>query len=125
MTEVNLNPTVDGYRGAIGKLVFKKYKGRTIVCQKPTFTKPPSPAQIAERQHFKEAVAYAKFVLAEPSKHEFYEPIAKERDTSVYWLALSDFRKKPSIQRLDLSRYNGRMGDIISIRAVDDIGLAE
>ena len=111
MTEVNLNATVDGYRDAIGKLVFKNYKGRTIVCRKPTFTKPPSPLQIAEREHFKEAVAYAKSVRADPAARDFYEPIAKERDTSVYWLAIKDFRCAPSFKLLDLSKYECKVGD--------------
>ena len=125
MTEANLNETFDGYRGAIGNLVFKKYRGRTIVCRKPKFTQPPSPLQVAERAHFKEAVAYARSVRADPLARAFYEPIARERDTSVYWLAISDFRCAPSIQQLDLSSYQGRVGDVIVIRAVDNIGLAE
>ena len=125
MTEVDLNATVDGYRGAIGNLVFKKYKGRIIVCRKPRFTRPPSPRQIAERAHFKEAVAYARSVLADPAARAFYEPIARERDTSVYWLAIRDFRRLPSIKTLDLSNYEGRVGDTIAIQAVDVIGLAE
>jgi len=124
MTEVNLNETIDGYRGAIGNLVFKKYKGRIIVCRKPRFTKPPSPLQIAERAHFKEAVAYAQSVKADPVARAFYEPIAKERDTCVYWLAIKDFRCAPSILPLDLSNYEGQVGDKITIRAVDVIGLA-
>ena len=125
MSEVDLNATVDGYRGSIGNLVFKKYKGRIIVCRKPRFTKPPSPLQVAERANFSEAVAYARGVKADPAARAFYEPIARERDTCVYWLAIKDFRRAPSIQPLDLSNYKGRCGDIIVIQAVDVIGLAE
>jgi hypothetical protein len=124
MTEVSLNETIDGYRGAIGNLVFKKYKGRIIVCRKPKFTKPPSRLQIAERAHFSEAVAYAQSVKADPVARAFYEPIAKERDTCVYWLAIKDFRCAPSLLPLDLSEYEGKVGDKITIRAVDIIGLA-
>jgi len=54
----------------------------------------------------------------------FYEPIAKERDTSVYWLAIKDLRCAPSFKPLDLSEYEGKVGDKITIRAVDVIGLA-
>ena len=124
MSEVDLNETIDGYRGAIGNLVFKKYKGRIIVCRKPKFTQPPSPKQIEGRAHFAEAVAYAQAVKADPVAHAFYEPIAKERDTCVYWLAIKDFLCAPSLLPLDLSEYQGRMGDKITIRAVDVIGLA-
>ena len=124
MTEVNLNETIDGYRGAIGNLVFKKYKGRIIVCRKPKFTQPPSPKQIEDRAHFAEAVAYARAVKADPVARAFYEPIAKERDTCVYWLAIKDFLCAPSLLPLDLSEYEGKVGDKITIRAVDLNGLA-
>jgi len=125
MTEVKLNETIDGYRGAIGKLVFKKYKGRIIVCRKPTFTKPPSPLQIEGRAHFKQAVAYARAVKADPVARAFYEPIARERDTCVYWLAIKDFLCAPSLLPLDLSEYRGKVGDKITFRAVDVIGISK
>jgi hypothetical protein len=125
MTEVNLNPTVDGYRGSIGRLVFKKYKGRTIVARKPVLTKEPTPGQLAQRENFKEAVAFAKSVKADPALLEFYEPIALQKDIYVYALAIGDFLKRPEIKPLNLTNYKGRVGDTIAIRAVDDLGLAD
>src|SRR5688500_8005849 len=122
MTEANLNPTVDGYRGSIGRLVFKRYKGRTIVAKKPVITKEPTPGQILQREQFKEAAAFAKFAQADPVLRAFYEPIAKEREITIFALALGDFLKKPTIKPLDLTKYKGRIGDPISIRATDDIG---
>lgn len=124
MTEANLNPTVDGYRGSIGRLVFKKYKGRTIVAKKPVRTKEPSLTELARREHFKEAVAYAKSVLADPAARAFYEPIALRRDISVYAVAVGDYLKFPTIKPLNLTKYKGNIGDIIQIRAVDDVGMA-
>ena len=124
MTEANLNPTVDGYRGSIGRLVFKKYKGRTIVAKKPVRTREPSLAELARRERFKDAVAYAKPVLADPAAREFYELIALQRDISVYALAVGDYLKQPRIKPLNLTKYKGNIGDMIQIRAVDDIGLA-
>lgn len=44
MSDVELNETINGYRGSIGKLVFKKYKGRTIVGRKVKSSKPPTEA---------------------------------------------------------------------------------
>ena len=63
MTEVNLNETVDGYRGSIGRLVFKRYKGRTIVGRKPKTEKPPTEAQIAHRERFGEGAGRRVVVL--------------------------------------------------------------
>jgi hypothetical protein len=124
MTEVNLNETVDGYRGSIGRLVFKRYRGRTIVGRKPKIEKPPTEAQIAHRERFKEAAAFGKSALADTALLEFYTPIALERDISVYALAMGDFMKLPAIKPLDLTKYKGQIGDVIEIRATDDIGLA-
>ena len=125
MTEVNLNPTVDGYRGSIGRLVFKRYKGRIIVAKKPVRTKEPGMEELARRERFKEAVAYAKSVLADPAARAFYEPIAQQREISVYALAMGDFLKLPTIKPLNLDKYTGQIGDTIAIRAVDNIGLAD
>ena len=125
MSEVDLNPTVDGYRGSIGRLVFKKYKGRTIVGKKPVRTKERGVAELAWQEHFKEAVSYAKSVLADPVAREFYEPIALQRDISVYNAAMGDFLKLPAIKPLNLSNYKGQVGDTIAIRATDDVGLAD
>jgi hypothetical protein len=124
MTEVNLNPTVDGYRGSIGRLVFKRYKGRTIVAKKAIVTAEPTPAQLAQREQFKEASAFGKFAQADPELRAFYEPIARERELSVYTTAMTDFLTKPSIKPLDLSGYTGQVDDVILITATDDIGLA-
>ena len=125
MSDVELNPTVDGYRGSIGRLVFKKYKGRTIVAKRPVRTKEQSQAELARQENFREAVAYAKSVLANPVASEFYKPIAFQRDISVYNCALGDFLKVPTIKPLDLDSYKGRIGDVIKIRAIDDIGFAD
>ena len=125
MSDVELNPTVDGYRGSIGRLVFKRYKGRTIVAKKPVRTKELGPAELARQENFRDAVAYAKSVLADPVAREFYKPLAQQRDISIYALAMGDFLKKPFIKPLDLSGYKGRIGDPISIRVIDNIGLAD
>ena len=125
MTEANLNPTIDGYRGSIGRLVFKRYKGRTIVAKKPVVTAEPSPAQTMQRQQFKAAAAFGKFAQADPALHAFYDPIALERGITVYTVALTDFLTKPTIKPLDLSNYKGRVGDTLLIHATDDIGLAD
>jgi hypothetical protein len=111
MTEVNLNETVNGYRGSIGRLVFKKYKGRTIVGRKPVNTKPPTPAQTAQREQFKEASSFAKFAMEDPALRAFYGPIAQQRDITLYALAMGDYLKKPYIKPLDLTNYKGRVGD--------------
>jgi hypothetical protein len=125
MKDVELNPTVERYRGSIGRLVFKKYRGKTIVAKKPVRTKAPGEAELARRERFKEGVAYAKGVLADPVASAFYEPIAERQELSVYVVAMRDFLKRPKIKPLYLSKYKGQIGNVIEIRATDDIGLAD
>jgi hypothetical protein len=125
MSDVELNETINGYRGSIGKLVFKKYKGRTIVGRKGKISKPPTEGQLAQRAEFKEASAFAKTVKANPTLLAFYEPIARQRDVTLRVVAMGDYLSKPTIKPLDLSNYKGQIGDVIEIRATDDLGLAD
>lgn len=124
MAKTNLNSTIDDYRGSIGKLVFKKYRGRTIVAKKPVITAEPSQAQLDQRIRFKEAAAFGKFAQNDPELSAIYEPIARARELTVYTVAVQDFLKKPVIQPLFLSQYKGRVGDPILIHATDEVGLA-
>ena len=124
MTKANLNSTIDDYRGSIGKLVFKKVRGRTIVARKPVVTAEPSQAQVAQRIRFKEAAAFGKFAHNDPELRAIYEPIARTREVTIYTVAVQDYLKKPVIKPLDLFRYKGRAGDPILIEASDEIGLA-
>jgi hypothetical protein len=125
MSDVELNETINGYRGSIGKLVFKKYKGRTIVCRKGVSNKPPTEGQLAQRAEFTEASSFADSVESDPALLAFYEPIADQRELTVRAVAMGDYLKKPTIKPLNLSNYKGRIGDVIKIRATDDIGLAD
>lgn len=124
MSEANLNATIEGYRGAIGKLVFRNYKGRTIVSRKPVVTKEPTQGQLAQRQRFKDAVTFAKSAAANPGLRAFYEPIAKAKDITIYALAVADYLKTPEFQYIELEKYKGQVGDTIMIKAADDLGMA-
>jgi hypothetical protein len=125
MTKTTLNPTIDDYRGSFGKLVFKKYKGRTIVAKKPVVTAEPSVAQVNQRMHFKEAAAFGKFAQNDPTHRAYYEPIALAKEVTVYTAATWDYLKKPTIKSLFLSEYKGRVGDPIMIHATDSIGIVD
>jgi hypothetical protein len=125
MARVNLNATIDGFRGAIGEIVFKRCRGKTIATKKPVFTKQPSAAQLAQRQRFREATDYAKLAQADPALRPVYEPVARKRQVAAFTVALRDYLNAPSIKCLYLMSYRGQPGDPIGIYAVDDFGLAE
>ena len=125
MTKVRFHGPIAGFSGAMGEMVFadQEKKGRTLAYMKTHYD--PTQGQIDQWAHFKESAAKAKAALADPAVHEFYAAIAQERDSNPYAVAFTDFLVAPEFKPLDLSEYKGRTGDIITIRAVDDIGLKD
>jgi hypothetical protein len=125
MTKVRFHGPIAGFSGAMGEMVFadQEKKGRTLAYMKTHYD--PSQAQIDQWAHFKDSAQRAKAALADPAARAFYETIAAERDSNSYAVAFTDFLVAPHFKPLSLSEYKGRVGDPISIRAVDDIGLAD
>jgi hypothetical protein len=61
MARVKLNPILEGVRGQVGDLVFKRYGDEVVISRKADPTgKPPSEAQLAHRERFREAALYGK-----------------------------------------------------------------
>jgi len=125
MTKVFLQPGLRGLSGGMGDWVYQMRNGKTILGMKPINNKEPSEAQLAQRERFRLAAAYAKFAMADEATRAFYEPIAQQRDIPFYALAIGDFLQGPSIKPLDLSGYKGRIGDPIYITTKDNIGVVD
>jgi hypothetical protein len=125
MTKVRFHGPIAGFSGAMGEMVFadQKKKGRTLAYMKKQYD--PSQAQIDQWAYFKECARNAKAALENPDTHAFYETIAQERNSNAYAVAFTDFLVLPEFKPLNLSEYRGQAGNTISIRAVDDIGLAD
>ena len=125
MTKVRFSGPIAGFSGEMDGMVFadRKKKNRTVAYLKKHYD--PTEGQLNVQARFKEAAIYAKAALSNPSKRAFYQAIAEKRDESAHFVALTDFLVVPKFKPLDLSKYKGRAGDRITIRAVDDIGLAD
>ena len=123
MSEVELHAPFLGYSGAIGKIVYRKYKGRTIACLKPSAKRTLSQAEINNRERFKQAAAYGKLALANPATRALYEQAAKEKDVPVFSVCVADFFNAPTVQSMDFSAYNGQVGDTIQVIASDDFSV--
>ena len=123
MTKVRFHGPIAGFSGAMGEMVFSdsKKKNRTTARMKTHYA--PTEAQLASQARFTEAARRAQKMLEDPAQREFYEMIAKERDSLPHIVALTDILVVPFFKPLDLSAYQGKVGDQIMIRAVDDIGL--
>jgi hypothetical protein len=125
MTKVRFHGPIAGFSGAMDEMVFAdtKKKNRTVAYMKKHY--PPTQAQIDHRARFAECAHRAEAALTDPATYAFYAAIAEERDSTPHAVAFTDFMVLPSFKPLNFSKYQGRVGDKIAIRAEDDLGLAE
>jgi len=125
MSTIEMHAPFTTFSGTIGKLVYRKYKGRTIVAMKPDPDRPLSQAEVAHRQDFAQAAAWAKAALQDEELRPFYEALGKQRDIPARAAAVSDYLKRPTLEALDLSEYAGQAGDRIYFMASDNAGLVD
>jgi len=125
MAKMKFNGFVDSIRGSVGGLVVRKgRRGKYTLSNKPDFTElTPSEAQAAQRKVFGQAVDYGKSVMADPDKLAFYKGLAEQKDMPAFSLCVADYLNPPSMDDLDLSAYEGKVGDSILITTHDDIGV--
>ena len=89
---VELNPTVDMYRGKMGKMTFRRMYGKQTVMKTPDMSKVKwSKAQKANRERFSEAIHYARQAMADPKVRAHYEKVGKKANRQPFRVAVSDF----------------------------------
>ena len=92
MMRVELNPTVDKYRGKIGKLTYRVMYGKQTAMKTPDMSNVKwSRAQNENRSRFAEAIAYAKQAMANPKVRVHYEKVGKKAGRQPFRVAVSDF----------------------------------
>lgn len=121
MAKVHKNVMVRGLKGKFGEqMVLKTDKaGRTIVCNKPVFAEDRvfTPAQQAQQERFRAARAYAK----QAKGLEIYQAKAAGTPQTPSNVAMTDWFHRPEIVEIDLSSWMGQRGQVIRVRAVDDV----
>ncbi len=121
MARVKLNPILEQMHGKVGDLVFKRYGDDTVVSRTPDVEgREWTEAQVAHREQFRQAALYGKLVLADPETRTIYEQAAQAKGKPVFSLTVADFFNAPSVDKVDLADYTGKVGDEIAIRAHDD-----
>jgi hypothetical protein len=116
-----LNRAFREVSGELDGLVYRNVRGKVVAARKPDLSNVVySESQIAHRERFKQAAAYGKSALADPTVREQYEAAAKDKDMPIFALTIADFFNAPSIDNVNLSAYNGQVGDLINIIARDD-----
>ena len=79
MAKITYNPAVQHLHGKVGNMVFKERLGRDIVAAKPDqVNQPNTPAQMQQRENFRQASKYAKSALADPQVNAEYAAKAKQ-----------------------------------------------
>jgi hypothetical protein len=118
MAQVELNDLIKGFSGSVGKVVFRTYRGKTYMTQRPSKPKTESEGQRNTRDKFKLATEYAKKMMKDPDRKAYYAKKAKKLALpNAYTAAITDYMRKPEIQRIDATKYNGKPGDQITILA--------
>lgn len=121
MAESINNPLTKGASGTVGDLLtfFKRPSGKTVMGIKRGKSRvKPTDKQIAIQERFKLATKYAKNAILDPILQPFYEKFAGP-DQSAYNMAFADAFTPPEIKDVSTVNYLGRVGDTITIRAID------
>ncbi|HEY5747619.1 MAG TPA: hypothetical protein VIU12_16205 [Chryseolinea sp.] len=124
MSKSRNNPLTEGLSGKLGKtLVFRNVGGETVLAVAPgPQSGPPTEQQMAHRNKFRMAAAYASGQLGDPAASSLYQEVAKRKQyKSARTLAVADFFNAPTIMLVDASAYTGAVGTKILIHADDDL----
>ncbi len=125
MAKNNGNLFLNRFTGTVGdQIVLRKGKdGRTIMSAKPTYDEDRtySPAQLIQQDAFREAVEYAKDKQGEA----IYIAKADGTDMSPYNVAMADWFHQPQFREIDLTSWKGAPGDVIRVKAQDDVKVVE
>lgn len=121
MAKLRKNIIIQGLSGSLGdQLVIKQDKaGRTIISASPTFNENRtfSEAQLERQERFREASSYAK----DAKMDDVYVKKAEGTAMSSYNVAMADWFHAPEIHEIDIENWHGQAGEIIRIRAMDDV----
>ncbi len=112
-------------RGISGKvshdMVFRSQRGNTVLYVNPKrragFTLKQQEAQV----RFKEATLYGKRILKDIVLRAEYQELGnRQGSNNAYQAAVGDYLSKPVVSYIDAVGYSGKVGDAITVRAVDD-----
>ena len=120
MAIINGNPAVNGASGTVGKLVYKRWRGKIVLANKPGRRKKTTEKQRDNQDDFRSAVLWAKGVCKIPETKAMYAKGINDKKHSANAVALSDALNPPEIREIDILAYTGAPGELIRVRAFDD-----
>jgi hypothetical protein len=121
MAKVRNNLIMQGLSGLLGNqlLIRQDKAGRTIIGARPQF-KPNRVFSDTQKLHqgsFREAAAYAQSARNEA----IYASKAAGTPMNPFNVALADWFHAPEILDIDLGGWSGQAGQVIRIKALDDV----
>lgn len=103
MAIIRDNLVTEGMSGMLGDmLVFKNLHGKTIVCKRPSRPRRQSVLQKENRNKFREASRWAKAILLDPQKREYYQKKARKlKLPNAYTAAIADYMRPTSVKQVN------------------------
>jgi hypothetical protein len=120
MAKIELNSAIRRITGTMDNWVYRRNGDGVSIAKRPTNTKAPTAAQLAVRELFKAAAAYARSVQEDAIQRPRYAEAAKSKGMRAFAFAVADFLNEPKVMAIDTSAYHGAVGGLIKVRAVDD-----
>ena len=113
------NLITKNFHGRFGDIVLRRMGDKTVMSKRPNCSKVvKSKVQKHNQRRFAAAVTYAKKVKKDPNLLEYYGK-KKRKSQSIWNAAISDFMKKPRVEKVNLSDYQGLPGNVIGISIWD------
>ena len=121
MAKIQNNIFLRGLTGSLGDqfVIRRDRAGRTIIANKPVFDENREFTESQKSHHnaFRQATTYARFAR----EQEVYVLKAAGTPQTPYNVAVADWFHAPQVLEIDTSGFTGKKGQVIRIRAVDDV----
>jgi hypothetical protein len=121
MPKIDNNPIMKGASGMLGGVVvYRQFRGMTIMSNRPKKAKVITPHQQAIKSRFLLAVEYAKKQIADPVLKAKYEPDPGSKFTSAYVAAIADYLRSAK-QNEKIENNQNRLGPAVCVNAETNV----
>jgi hypothetical protein len=125
MAAADLNASLDSLRGGIGGYVYRRFRGKTVVQRRPTFTRPWTRQQATTRTNFAGASAFAARVKADPDLKPLYVKRGRRLLLNFRQMAIRDYMYAPTVEDINRGDYTAATGGTLRFRAHDDFAVTD
>jgi len=129
MARIVLNPAIQVISGNVAGFVYRQQSDGSVVLAKqrlPETDFQPTEGQAGQMQKFKEASARYRRLMEDEDIQAAYQKLVNERGSRARLRALviGDILRAPTISTIDLSNFQGEVGNTIRVLAEDSVGVS-